>query len=330
MAPLVGKLLRDIRVPLVVVALLLVAFQCLWARVTERIQGQLAPIVFGMARASGMVPENVIKAVFEGPARVLRPLVGGEKIKVERAQDMLTVGYVHPLIQIIFCIWAVGRAAGAIAGELDRGTMELLLAQPLARSRLILAHFCVDLIVLPILCLSLWAGTWLGVRMVSPIKVEIPPEFKKLSLPVLPGGARDEEDLHKQLELEARPFLPALWVVGGLMFAVSGSTLWLSALGRFRWRVLGLAIFLLLIQFLINLIGQIWDVLAPLRPLTIFYYFQPQQVILGGSWCVTWPEWHGGKDLVSVPMLVVLFGTGLVGYGLALWTFTSRDLPAPL
>ena len=47
--------------------------------------------------------------------------------------DMLSIGYVHPLVQIIFCIWAVGRASGAVAGELDRGTMELLLAQPLSR-----------------------------------------------------------------------------------------------------------------------------------------------------------------------------------------------------
>ena len=49
--------------------------------------------------------------------------------------DMLSIGYVHPLMQTIFCIWAVGRASGAIAGEMDRGTMELLLAQPLARGR---------------------------------------------------------------------------------------------------------------------------------------------------------------------------------------------------
>jgi hypothetical protein len=31
-----------------------------------------------------------------------------------------------------------------------------------------------------------------------------------------------------------------------------------------------------------------------------------------------------------VPVLVVLFGVGAVGYGMALWTFCRRDLPAPL
>jgi len=37
-------------------------------------------------------------------------------------------------------------------------------------------------------------------------------------------------------------FGPALPVVGGLIFAVSGYTMWLSAAGRFRWRVLGIAV----------------------------------------------------------------------------------------
>jgi ABC-2 type transport system permease protein len=80
--------------------------------------------------------------------------------------------------------------------------------------------------------------------------------------------------------------------------------------------VLGVAVLITLLQFLVNLIGQLWDVMAPLRPLTIFYYYQPQQAVIGGAW--------GG------PQLAVLYGVGLVGYALALRTFCRRDLPAPL
>ena len=39
-------------------------------------------------------------------------------------------------------------AAAAVSGELDRGTLELLLSQPVPRNRLILAHFLVDLVVI--------------------------------------------------------------------------------------------------------------------------------------------------------------------------------------
>ena len=40
------------------------------------------------------------------------------------------------------------------------------------RSRLILAHLIVDLLTIPILCLSLWAGTLLGTALTGEIKVD--------------------------------------------------------------------------------------------------------------------------------------------------------------
>jgi ABC-2 type transport system permease protein len=331
---LVLKLLRDLRLPLAVVATLLAGFQCLWAKVTQRIIGQLAPFFNTLAGFAGLSQKDVQDVLFEGPGRIARTLIGGDYLALDSAMDLLSIGYVHPLILTIFCIWAVGRAAGAVAGELDRGTMELLLAQPLPRWRLIWAHFCVDLIVIPVLCLSLWGGTWLGTWLTGPFQIEETrlPRLPKPNVVVEVGPftvrLEDPRDRPKatqgtsrwaerqRLRVEPAQFGRALPLVGGLIFAVSGYTMWLSAAGRFRWRVLGLAVLITLLQFLVNLIGQLWDVMAPWRPFTIFYYYQPQQVVLGGEW--------------GVSTLAVLYGVGLVGYALALWTFSRRDLPAPL
>ena len=334
---LVRKLLRDVRTALIVVALLLGGFQCLWARITSRILGELQPYFTQLASFGGKSARDVEDEVFKGPGQIIRNLIGGERVNLDQAMDMLSIGYVHPLMQTIFCIWAIGRAAGAIAGELDRGTMELLLAQPLARPRLILAHFCVDLLTIPLLCLSLWTGTCLGAWIVGPIEPEAP-EFKPPDATYavtlgpfnfdvkakMPTVKESEEEQRERLAIHPAAFAPALWVVGGLMFAICGVTMWLSAAGRSRWRVMGWAVFLTLIQFLINLVGQMWDPIKPFRPLTIFYYYQPQQVILGKPWTVSI---HEG---VNVPMLPVLFGVGLFGYAMALWTFCERDIPAPL
>ena len=54
-----------------------------------------------------------------------------------------------------------------VAGELDRGTMELLMSQPVPRNRLILAHFLVDLVVLPTVCLAFFLGTQFGLATVG-------------------------------------------------------------------------------------------------------------------------------------------------------------------
>jgi ABC-2 type transport system permease protein len=337
---LIRKLLRDLRWPLLVVGLLLCAFQFFWANITDRILGRLAPFFTLLGSLANLGMKNIEDVIFAGPGKITRTLIGGENVTLDNAMDMLSIGYVHPLMVTIFCIWAVGRAAGAIAGELDRGTMELLLAQPLSRTRLLLAHFSVDLLTIPVLCLSLWAGNWLGAWAVSPIRVDqdgfleqLPRESKAMIRARLESQKNDPEAQARQdkaLRIEPWLFWRALVVVAGLMFAVCGITMWLSALGRFRWRVLGVAVFFLLIQFLVNLIGQMWELLEPLRPLTIFYYYQPQQIILKEQWCVTFAEWNGGKPLWNLPAPVVLYGVGLLGYLAAWWTFNRRDLPAPL
>ena len=135
---LMRKLLRDVVLGLVLVCLLLFAFQCLWAKVAERI-GQL------LAEFTSQVSFRfIVEHIFSGPGRIMQALMGGESIDIQNALDRLSISYVHPLTQTLLCVWAVGRSSGAVAGELDRGTMELLLAQPVPRRNLILAHLGVD------------------------------------------------------------------------------------------------------------------------------------------------------------------------------------------
>jgi ABC-2 type transport system permease protein len=109
--------------------------------------------------------------------------------------------------------------------------------------------------------------------------------------------------------------------VSALTFAVSGYSIWLSSLNRFRSRVLGIAIVLTLVQFLVNVIGQLWGPARPFRPFTVFYHYQPQELILGDNAYTNMDVWV---------RLLVLAGVGAAGYLLALWTFCRRDLPAPL
>jgi ABC-2 type transport system permease protein len=297
---LTAKLLRDYRIALIVVALLLAAFQCLWAKVTQRITDELLPEF-----TQFMDIDQIRIALFQGPGKLVQTLMGGESIRLDRVLDMLSIGYVHPLVQAILCIWAIGRAAGAIAGEIDRGTMELLLAQPVARYRVVLAHLCVDLLAIPAFCLSLWLGTWLGTWLVGLLEL---------------GAPADSADF-----ADPRVFAPALVNVAALLFAITGYTMALSARGRFRGRVMGLAVFVTLLMFLVNVIGQLWDVVEPLRPLTVFCYYQPQRIILDGNWYVDIGPW---KDAVNGT--VVLFAVGAAGYAIAFWHFCRRDLPAPL
>jgi ABC-2 type transport system permease protein len=289
---LVRKLFRDLRVGLVVVGLLLFAFEFFHCKSTE--QGVvLTRKLLGRSIDLGIV----LRAVYEQD-KMVEKLIGGDKIIIGQGRDMLSIGYVHPFLIAILSVWAVGRAAGAIAGELDKGTMELLLAQPLSRWRLIVSHFLIDCLTIPILCGCMWAGTTLGSHTFGLIELTA-----KDGQPVDPA-------------LFGRP----LYYVAALLFAITGYTMAISSAGRFRTRVLGIAALLTLLQFFINLLGQTWEDIEFLLPWTIFHYYQPQALILGLD----------GASQDAARNVGTLLAVGAAGYLVALGIFCRRDLPAPL
>ena len=56
----------------------------------------------------------------EESGKMIEKLIGGDRITIGQGLDSLSIGYVHPLLLTMLSVWAIGRAAGAIAGELDR------------------------------------------------------------------------------------------------------------------------------------------------------------------------------------------------------------------
>ena len=107
---LVLKLLRDIRLALIIVAVLLAAFQTLWARVTKTITSELIQRLRELLGSDDALDGLINSVVNEGPAKIVQTLMGGETIDIKNMMDMLSIGYVHPLTQTILCIWAIGRA----------------------------------------------------------------------------------------------------------------------------------------------------------------------------------------------------------------------------
>jgi ABC-2 type transport system permease protein len=175
--------------------------------------------------------------------------------------------------------------------------MELLLAQPIRRTQIIVAHLAVDIMAFPALCVVMWLGTYCGTSW--------------MGLQSLAQG-----------KIEPLRFLPALLFVFALLFSVSGLTMGMSALGRSRARVWGWAITLILSMFLINVLGQMWpEWLDDLRPFTLFYHYKPQAMVLSEDWYSLSETWFH---------LAVLLLVGSGGYLLAWFAFTRRDLPAPL
>ncbi|MDB5308549.1 MAG: family transporter protein [Gemmataceae bacterium] len=321
---LVRKLLRDVRPALVVVCLLLFAFAGLWVKITQRVTAEITPFFDIVAARASLNPRVFEEVIFRGPGKVSQAVLGGADLRFEQPNDFLAVGMLHPIVLVLGCVWAVGRAAGAVAGEIDRGTMELLLSQPVPRNRLILAHFLVDCVVIPTLCLSFYAGTQFGLWAVGPFTVDYT-AVRKLGLPIpIP-------EVPRAMPVSGTPELPALSNLAALLFALSGITMALSANGRSRWKVIGVGVLVAVVMFIANVLGQLWNDVEVIRPFSIFYYYQPQKIMLREEWTTNLGAvWNGGRPLFDVPVVGFLLAVGAAGYLIALRVFTRRDLPAPL
>jgi ABC-2 type transport system permease protein len=217
-----------------------------------------------------------------------------------------------------------------VAGEIERGTMELLMAQPVPRGRLVLAHLIVDALVLPVICLSFFAGTQFGLWAVGAFV----PDYTMLDEATTEAGLVALQGLiHRDttpLTVSGMGELTGLVNTLALMFAISGMTIALSAVGRSRWKVVGYSVLVVVVMFVANTVGQLWEPAGFARPLTLFFYYQPQRTMIEGSWLVDpGSVWNPGRPFL-VPAVGVLLGVGALGYALALRTFTRRDLPAPL
>ncbi len=327
---LVRKLLRDIRWPLLVVGFLLFLFSFLWVRVAHRVTTEISPYFKLIASLGGSNQKDMEEVVFSGVGKVSQAVIGGDQIRFDDPTNFLAVELLHPVIIVLAFLWCVGRSGGAIAGELERGTMELLLSQPIPRDRLILAHLIVDLLAIPLLVSTILLGTQLGLVASGPF-LESQEIIDKVVAKAPPIAKPFIDTKPKELEVRAGPQWTGLLNLTALMFAMSGIGIWISACGRNRWRATGWAVLTVLAMFVLNVIAQLWPPLNPLRPFTLFFYYQPHRIWLDGVWTVDLGECYGAtKGTILIPGTALLFAVGSLGYLAAWWVFRRRDLPAPL
>ena len=78
----------------------------------------------------------------------------------------ISSAYVDPVVIIATSIWAIGRGSDAVSGEIGRGTMEMLVAQPVHRLSILATQGIVTTLGSAILTLAIISGTAMGVATV--------------------------------------------------------------------------------------------------------------------------------------------------------------------
>jgi ABC-2 type transport system permease protein len=230
--PLLRRTWRAQRGRVVLVALALVAWAFLMPVVFATFGRQLAVLL-----NADIVPKPFLR------------LLGADPFSLEGA---VALGWEHPIGLGLQVLFPIGLGAAAIAGERQRGTLEVILSRPVSRRAL----FTTDLVALLLISLITTTAAVLGT----------------VAGATAYGVAGD-------LDPAALGFLAANTVL--LLAALGAITLAASASFDRLGPPLGIGLALLLIGYVLEALGTIWPDAAFLQPLSPFHYLRPLE-ILGG------------------------------------------------
>jgi ABC-2 type transport system permease protein len=208
------------------------------------IWGALLPIVYGAFGKtfqdivqSGVIPEQ------------LTQFGGGDIFSLSGA---ISLGAIHPISLILNSIFAVGFATAAVAGERQRGTLEVLLARPLSRRGTYVTLLVATLTFIAVGVLATIFGAILGSAL---------------------AGVLD------QLKVDR---LPLVWLNGFLLFSAI-ATIGLAASVSFDrlTPALGITAGIVVVMYFLEVLGTFWPDAKGLQPYSLFHYYQPKEVLEG-------------------------------------------------
>lgn len=215
----------------------------------------------------------------------------------------IAAGYNEPLVVLVMTVWGIARGSDAIAGEIGRGTMEMLLAQPVRRISVLAVQATVTLAGAAVLALAAWGGTLAGVATV-----------------------RLDESIH------TTDLLPAVLNLFSLAAFLAGVSTLVSSLDRYRGRVIGVMGGLYVFATVTKIVADISPAWHWVGYGSFFSAFEPATVAVRAErrWSFVVQKSNGDWALGCLGDVGILFGIAALSYVLAAVIFCRRDLPAPL
>lgn len=257
-APLLGHAWRAYRIRLLIVA----AGLALW--------GALPPIIFdafgaeiGALIDSGVIPEQFLQFAEFG---------GGDLFSLAGS---VALGFIHPITVGLGLVFSVGFAASAIAGERQRGTLEVLMARPLSRQNVYLT-------------MAVATAVFVGLTLAA------------LTLGSLGGAALTG----RVAELGPRN-LPLLWLNAFLLYAAFGAISLAASVTFDRLApAIGLPLGVVLVSYFLDVVGDLWPDAEFLQPYSLFHYLDARGALTGLA--------EPGNFVVLAAVIAVAVGYALV------------------
>ncbi len=164
----------------------------------------------------------------------------------------IALGYAHPISIILVSIFAIGFTTSAIAGERQRGTLEVLLARPLARSEVYVTLLAAVLVFIGVTLAAASVGTLIGATVVGVVG---------------------------ELAIER---LPLLWLNGVLLWgAIAAIGLAASVSFDRLTPAIGITVAIVIVSYFLEILGSLWPDAQGLQPYSLFHYLTARDILNG-------------------------------------------------
>ncbi len=255
----------------------------------------------------------------------------------------IAVFYNEPMVVLMISIWAIGRGSDVVSGEIGRGTMEMVLSQPVSRLQVMFTQAVVGVVGIAVLCTAAWMGTAAGIGTFKAREAPPPPAIRvpgfgfEIPLPFL--APADPEPIRTPLSEKVSPsaLTPATLNLAALGFFLLAMTTMLSSFDRYRWRTIGIAVTIWVIMSIAKVVGMAVESAWWLQYLSFFTPYSPEWAVYVGVrnpediWALGWLTGTGDRQFLSpLSNILILLGLGTACYTIAATVFCRRDLPAPL
>lgn len=242
---------------------------------------------------SSLVKLDAMLAILQFLPDSLQGVFGVKPTEIASPAGRIALAFVDPVVLLVSAVWAIARGSDSVSGQLERGTLEMVLAQPVTRFAVLWTHCTVTLLGAVLIAVAAYLGTWTGLTLV---------------------------DLGEGVYVEPRLYLLPAVNLFSLTCFLAGCTTLVSSCDRFRWRSIGLMGSFYILQMVIKLIGRMAPGYDWMIACSFLGAYEPQKM-------VSQPDlaWE-----MSLQFNLALLIPATVAYILATVIFCRRDLPAPV
>lgn len=207
--------------------------------------GMLMPIVYA---TFGVQLQDIVRQ-FPAMQQFMR-FGGGDMFTLTGS---IALGYIHPISIALLAVFAIALPLSSVAGERQRGTLEIVLARPVSRR-----SYYLTLLVAAVLFIGLAVAATLVGTVIAAAAVNVLDQLNPANLPLL-------------------------WLNGVLLyFAIAAITFAASVTFDRTGPAAGIALAIVLVAYFLQIIGSLWPDAAWLQPYSLFHYLQPDLVLREG------------------------------------------------